>query len=155
MKDKAKPPAFRLKMQVLHQTEADATSESLAFLRSQNCRCQRNHVGTFVPKRIVRLALQSLVSAVRRGEDPQMDEINRLLNQNTISMGEEGMADWTILHPEHPAWFLEMKGSDGCLQDEQVLWHEKITRVGRYKVCTCDSARDVASFYRRVVLKAA
>ena len=154
MKDKAKTPVFRLRMQVLHQTEAQATREILTYLRSQNCRCQRNHVGTFVPKRIVRLALQSLVIAVRRGEDPQMDEINRLLNQNTISMGEEGMSDWTILHPEHSAWFLEMKGTNGSLRDDQVTWQEKI-RLGGYQVCTSDSARDVAGFYRSVILRAA
>jgi len=154
MKDKAKTPVFRLRMQVLHQTEAQATREILTYLRSQDCRCQRNHVGTFVPKRVVRQALNTLLERFANGEDPQMDEIDRLLDQNTVSMGEKGMTDYTVLHPEHPAWFLEMKGTNGSLRDDQVTWQEKI-RLGGYQVCTSDSARDVASFDRSVILRAA
>jgi hypothetical protein len=65
-----------------------------------------------------------------------------------IHIGEIGLPDYIVAHPERPAFFLEVKRPGGKLSDQQQMKIMELERSYRLRVAVVDRYEALESFLR-------
>jgi hypothetical protein len=81
------------------------------FLRARNWQVSRQHVGTFVPYRVLMAFAEKRMT---------LEQAKR----NIIRVGEKGAADWHALRVPH-SFFFEVKAPSKVPTPEQLTWLER------------------------------
>lgn len=68
-----------------------------------------------------------------------------------INLGKKGRPDWLAVHPQIPAFYVEMKRNrGGVISDEQAAEIANLIRLG-YKVAVPFSVQEFLAWYRREI----
>jgi predicted RNA binding protein YcfA (HicA-like mRNA interferase family) len=101
--------------------ERDVTTQVCDYLRAKGWELIRLHAGT-----------------VRKGS-------------HYIRLGSKGRPDWVAIHPDRPAFYVEMKrNKGGMLSEEQLAYIGRLMRYG-YQVAVPQSVDEFAAWFKREI----